>query len=76
MRKIENIREGTKIKDYTTYASLIPSIVNFQNESEALKKNLEGRKIWMINSTEQGGGVAEMLPRMISILRQVNIQAE
>ena len=76
MRKIENIREGTKIKDYTTYASLIPSIVNFQNESEALKKNLKGRKIWMINSTEQGGGVAEMLPRMISILRQVDIQAE
>lgn len=76
MRKIENIREGTKIIDYTTYASLIPSVVSFQNESVGLKKSIEDRKIWMINSTEQGGGVAEMLPRLISLLRQVGIQAE
>lgn len=76
MRIIENIREGTLVKDYTTYAALIPSVVNFQNESEALKKEIDGRRIWMINSTEQGGGVAEMLPRLISLLRQVGVQAE
>jgi trehalose synthase len=76
MRTIENIRVGTLIKDYTTYAALIPSVVNFQNESDALKKEIADRKIWMINSTEQGGGVAEMLPRLISLLRQIGIQAE
>jgi trehalose synthase len=76
MRQITAIKEGTLIKDYTTYAALLPTIVNFQNETEALKKNLLDKKVWMINSTEQGGGVAEMLPRLVSLLRQVGIQAE
>ena len=76
MRKVTSIKEGSQIKDYTTYSALVPSIVSFQNESETFKKDLKDRTIWMINSTEQGGGVAEMLPRLISLLRQINIKAE
>ena len=76
MRKVQNIKEGSLAKDYTTYSALVPSVVNFQNESESLKKDLKDTTIWMINSTEQGGGVAEMLPRLISLLRQAGIRAE
>ncbi|MEO0330227.1 MAG: hypothetical protein AAF223_00870 [Bacteroidota bacterium] len=30
----------------------------------------------MVNSTQHGGGVAEMLPRMVSLLRQLGLKAD
>jgi hypothetical protein len=35
-----------------------------------------GRTLWMVNSTELGGGVAEMLPTMISLLRELGVRTE
>lgn len=32
--------------------------------------------LWMVNSTAQGGGVAEMLPTMISLLRDLGFPTE
>ena len=72
MREI-NVKEGYLLEDYTCYAPLLATIDAFRNETALLKKNLTGRTIWMINSTEQGGGVAEMLPRKVSIMRQIGL---
>ncbi len=71
-----NIKEGVQLDDYRSYATLVPAFNAFYNEALLLKRSLKDRKIWMINSTEHGGGVAEMLPRMISILRQLGLQAD
>ena len=37
---------------------------------------LEGRTLWMVNSTARGGGVAEMLPRLVTILRELGVRTE
>ncbi|WKN43395.1 glycosyltransferase [Tunicatimonas pelagia] len=71
-----DIKEGVRLDDYRSYATLVPAFNAFYNEALLLKRSLQERKIWMINSTEHGGGVAEMLPRMISILRQLGLQAD
>lgn len=35
---------------------------------------LEGRTVWMLNSTAHGGGVAEMLPRMVTLLNELGVK--
>lgn len=70
------IKEGVLLDDYRAYATLVPSFNAFYNEALLLKRSLQQRKIWMINSTEYGGGVAEMMPRMISMLRQLGLDAD
>src|SRR3990172_2021989 len=40
-----------------------------------LSKHLEGRRIQNINSTAVGGGVAEILSRMIPLLNQLGVSA-
>lgn len=39
-------------------------------------KSLENRTIWMINSTATGGGVAEMLPRIIYTMNHFNLKVQ
>ncbi|WP_266082189.1 glycosyltransferase [Haladaptatus caseinilyticus] len=39
-------------------------------------RSLRGRTVWMINSAEQGGGVAEMMPQLITLLREIGIQTQ
>jgi trehalose synthase len=47
-----------------------------RSEAKTLVPALRGRKVWMINSTAQGGGVAEMLPKMVSLLRELGVDIE
>lgn len=37
---------------------------------------LRGRTLWMVNSTEHGGGVAEMLPGMVTLLRELDLDVQ
>src|SRR5437868_7069183 len=39
-------------------------------------QELKSRRLWMINSTATGGGVAEMLPRIIYALRAFDLDVE
>ncbi|MGZ3405653.1 MAG: glycosyltransferase, partial [Polyangia bacterium] len=34
------------------------------------------RTIWMLSSTEVGGGVAEMMPRVVALLRELGVRTE
>jgi len=70
------IKEGVRLENYRSYASLLPSFNAFYNEALLLKRPLRRRTIWMVNSAEQGGAVAEILPRKISLLRQLGLKAE
>ncbi len=47
----------------------------FQNRARDAKRFLEGRVIWNINSTAQGGGVAEMLLPLLGYLRDLGIDS-
>ncbi|WP_458204455.1 glycosyltransferase [Haladaptatus sp. NG-SE-30] len=37
---------------------------------------LDGRTVWMVNSTASGGGVAEMMPKLVGLFRTLGVDAE
>ena len=70
------ISDGAKIDDYKSYGSLNHLVEQFLIDTTSSIQNLEGRTIWMINSTATGGGVAEMLPSQIRIMRSLGVNIE
>ena len=75
MQKI-TVKPGAKIDDYKAYGALYSSVLDFLEKAKAPLMALEGRTIWMINSTAIGGGVAEMLPSQMRILRELGVSIE
>jgi trehalose synthase len=70
------VKEGIQLKDYELYTSLILPIKEMMAEAAEVAPRLKNKKVWMINSTARGGGVAEMMPRMVSILNQLSVSTE
>ncbi len=70
------IPDTPSLSDYASVAHLVAPVRALQEEAAAVVPKLEGRTIWMVNSTAQGGGVAEMLPTMVSLLRDLGIPTE
>ena len=75
MQKI-NIKDGPKIEDYKAYGSLFNLVNEFLATTKQSVADLKGCTIWMINSTATGGGVAEMLPSQIRIMRSLGVKIE
>ncbi|WP_036379522.1 glycosyltransferase [Muricauda sp. MAR_2010_75] len=75
MQKI-NVKPGAKIEDYKAYGSLYSSVLDFLEQAKKPTKTLKGTTVWMINSTAIGGGVAEMLPSQMRILRELGVSIE
>ena len=75
MQKID-IKEGPKIEDYQAYGSLNNLVDEFLVATKQSVADLEGSTIWMINSTATGGGVAEMLPSQMRIMRSLGVKIE
>ncbi len=74
---IEKIHvRDVSLENYSAFAHLSGSVREFEEEAAALRSALSGRTVWMVNSTAQGGGVAEMLPMMVAMLRKVGIPTE
>jgi trehalose synthase len=63
------------LDDYAAEAQLASAVAELQAEAQRLVPRLEGRTVWMINSTARGGGVAEMLPAQLSLLRELGVDA-
>jgi len=64
------------LDDYANVAQLTHKVQELRSEASILAPRLKGRKIWMLNSTAQGGGVAEMLPRLVSMLGEVGVETQ
>lgn len=75
MQKI-NVKEGPKIDDYKAYGSLKNLVDEFLETTKQSVSDLKGCTIWMINSTATGGGVAEMLPSQMRIMRSLGVKIE
>jgi|DewCreStandDraft_2_1066082.scaffolds.fasta_scaffold00104_34 trehalose synthase len=67
---------GHTLDDYAADPALAPWIDRLRGRAAAYAPRLRGRTVWMVNSTATGGGVAEMLPREVSLLRQLGVRAE
>lgn len=62
--------------DYATDTVLRRSVREMERETEADVAALDGRTVWMVNSTASGGGVAEMLPKQVSMMRALGVDVE
>lgn len=71
-----DIETGWSLNDYANVAVLSNGVRSLRVEASMLVPQLQGRRVWMVNSAAQGGGVAEMLPRMVTLLRELGIPTE
>lgn len=70
------LRDGLHLEDYANLAYLANAVQDLRAASRLLAPKLKGRTVWMVNSTAQGGGVAEMMPRLVGMLRDVGVKTE
>jgi trehalose synthase len=75
IRTVE-VSETVSLEEYEAFAHLFAAVQDLRQEASTLFPALRGRKIWMVNSTAKGGGVAEMLPRMVGLLREIGVPTE
>jgi len=75
MRKVE-IDATDRLDDHAAVAHLAPAVAQLQAEVVRLRPRMKGRTVWMVNSTERGGGVAEMLPAMVTMMRDLGVPTE
>lgn len=65
---------GVRLSDYESDLYLRPSVTALR-QTAAKFLRIDGRRLFVINSTEHGGGVAEMLPSQVALLRDLGIDA-
>src|SRR5215470_7063901 len=63
------------LDDYAAVANLNRSVAELRAHAAALAPVLRGRTVWAVNSTARGGGVAEMLPRVLAMLGELGVSA-
>ncbi|PSQ98852.1 MAG: glycosyl transferase family 1 [Bacteroidetes bacterium QS_9_68_14] len=76
MIEIVDPHKPTTLDDYAEYIQLRPSVEELREEAERLTTPLEGRTLWMVNSTASGGGVAEMMPKLVALLNELGLDTE
>jgi trehalose synthase len=59
--------------DYETFYHLSDAVRELRTEASILVPPLKDRTVWMVNSTAKGGGVAEMLPRVVKMLTDLGL---
>ena len=70
------VDERLTLDDYQAHIHLSEAVRSLRNEARALAPHFAGRTVWMVNSTARGGGVAEMMPRMITIFRELGVDVK
>jgi trehalose synthase len=62
-----------QLEDFAAVGQLAPAVDALRAGADALVSQLDGRTVWHVNSTAQGGGVAELLPPQISLMRDLGV---
>ena len=70
-----SLRKTTSLDDYAAFAHLTRAVQELRAEAATLAPKLKGRSVLMVNSTANGGGVAEMLPMQVLLLRELGVDA-
>ncbi len=63
------------LDDYAATADLVGAVHELRAEADDVLPWFKGRSVVMLNSTAKGGGVAEMLPRIVQMLNELGITA-
>jgi trehalose synthase len=69
-----HVEQAWSLSDYSAISDLAEPVRALRVEASMLTPTLRDRTVWMINSTARGGGVAEMLPRMASLLNELGVR--
>jgi trehalose synthase len=62
-----------RLEEYSALPHLSGPVASLISEARNVAASLRDRTIWMVNSTAEGGGVAELLPTQIAMLRQLGL---
>jgi trehalose synthase len=73
MAKIPELETFITLDDYAAVSYLSAGVAALRAVAKELVPLLGERTVWMINSTAEGGGVAELLPGQISLLRELGV---
>jgi trehalose synthase len=73
MIQMIDIEPSRTLDDYAAIAHLAGPVQALRAEAAMLVPPLRGRTVWMVSSTAQGGGVAEMLPQMVTLLNELGL---
>src|SRR5688500_18184369 len=76
MPVILEVEHHLELQEYAEIPQLSYAVRVFRRDTRRLVESLEGRTVWMLNSTAEGGGVAEMLPAMIHLLRELGVAVQ
>ncbi len=74
MVEVPRIEEAFTLQYYEALHHLMPSVTDLRAQAAMMMPLLKGRTLWMVNSTAQGGGVAEMLPKMVTLLEELGLE--
>jgi trehalose synthase len=69
-------REPGELDAYADVVHLAEAVRALREEAARLVPSLRGRRVWMVNSTARGGGVAEMLPKLCALLTELGVPTE
>lgn len=72
LRAIE-LRTHPSLEDHALVDGESALVAPFMARGRVLAERLGKSRVWMINSTASGGGVAEMLPHTCGLLREVGL---
>ncbi len=75
LRQVD-VPPSSTIEDYAAVAHLAGAVSEMRLEAERVVSQFAGRTIWMVSSTVKGGGVAEILPTAVTLLRGLGLQVE
>jgi len=73
MISFPDIHESMALDEFASHAHLTAAVDQLRSDARQLVPKLAGRKVWLCNSTAVGGGVAEMLPKFITVMRELGV---
>jgi trehalose synthase len=74
--KLVAIDEPVGLEEYAGQPYLSETVRNLKSVASSTLPFLREHRIWMVSSTAKGGGVAEILPKEIRLLRDCGLQVE
>jgi trehalose synthase len=69
-----DVRDPLGLDAYAEVVHLTEAVRALRQEAEHLAPALRGRRVFMVNSTARGGGVAEMLPQLVTLLNELGVE--
>ncbi len=66
----------SSLADYESDAALSATVRELRQTAESCSTAMRGRRVVMVNSTAQGGGVAELLPPMLGLMGDLGVESK